>query len=292
MTKLKAIDPKNIKPKRPKMLVYGDAGTKKTLTSIEFPSVYYIDTEGGATQPAYTEKLKKSKAGYFGQEQGSLDFNEIIEQVKALATQNHHYKTIVIDSISKIFNDYVTKELERITDKNPHITSTYGAEKKPAILQMKKLLRWIDRVDMNVILISHEKPLYENGEEIGKAANCWDDLKYYLDIVFQTYKQGNSFKARVTKSRLSGFQDLKTIEWDYKTLSNLLGKSNIESNVSKLELATEDQIKEISLLIQNCNISKELQEKWFNAANCEDFRDMEAEKIQSIIDMLNKKKGK
>ena len=48
MSKLKAKDPVNAEPSKPKMLIFGKPGVGKTWGALDFPSCYYIDTEGGA----------------------------------------------------------------------------------------------------------------------------------------------------------------------------------------------------------------------------------------------------
>jgi len=94
MSKLKAVKPKTAEPSKPKILVFGKAGVGKTFTSLDFPKCYYIDAENGASRSHYTDKLDKAGGVYLGVEQGSQDFSEVIEQVKALATEKHEYKTL------------------------------------------------------------------------------------------------------------------------------------------------------------------------------------------------------
>ena len=65
-SKLRAVDPKAASPSKPKILIFGKPGVGKTWTSLDFPSVYYIDTEGGADLNHYTDKLKKAGGVYFG----------------------------------------------------------------------------------------------------------------------------------------------------------------------------------------------------------------------------------
>src|SRR6478736_9206124 len=101
--KLLATKPDLIKPRKPKILAYGGSGVGKTWMSLDFPNVYYIDSEGGATQPQYKEKLKASGALYLGPDDGAASFDIVLDQVKALATQSHDRSTLVIDSMTKLF---------------------------------------------------------------------------------------------------------------------------------------------------------------------------------------------
>jgi len=95
--KLRAVSPNDTEPSKPKILIYGKPGVGKTWSAIDFPNVYYIDSEGGANLKHYIDKLRKSNGVYLGPDQGGADMETIIEQIQALATEDHTYKTLVID---------------------------------------------------------------------------------------------------------------------------------------------------------------------------------------------------
>jgi len=282
-TKLKAIHPKSAEPSKPKVIIYGKPGVGKTFTALDFPDVYYIDSENGASRSHYTDKLDKAGGVYLGTEQGSQDFNEIIEQVKALATEKHSYKTLVIDSITKLFNIEIANEMERLGDKD-----AFGASKKPAVQKTRKLLNWLDRLDMNVILIAHEKPLWANDKQIGVTYDAWEKLEYELDLCLNIIKQGDSRKAFIKKSRLTEFPDGSNFEWSYTEFANKYGKAVIEKQGENLELATEEQIKTIKELLEKWKAPEGQVDKWFAAAKCESWSDMDKAKIEAIINYINK----
>lgn len=288
-SKLKAIDPKAAEPSKPKMLIYGKPGVGKTWTSLDYPSVYYIDTEAGADLMHYTDKLKKAGGVYFGVDQGSLDFDTIIEQIQALATETHSYKTLVIDSITKIFNLEIIKEAERLGDKN-----VFGADKKPAIAKIRRLIAWLVRLDMNVILIAHEKAQWgvdSRGErtEIGTTFDCYDKLEYELHLCLNIMKQGPSRIARVRKSRLQGFPDGDSFPWSYESFSERYGKDVIEKEVIKIELATAEQVKELHSLLEMVKIPEGQMDKWLTAANASVIEEIDKNKIDKIISHLKTK---
>ena len=65
-SKLKGRDPQTVEPSKPKIVVFGPSGIGKTWFALDFPSVYYIDTEAGADLGHYRAKLKaagKSRQG-------------------------------------------------------------------------------------------------------------------------------------------------------------------------------------------------------------------------------------
>lgn len=281
MTRLKAIEPKEAPQTKPKMLIYGKAGSGKTYTSLDFPKTYYIDTEGGATLPKYTQKLTNSGGAYFGVEQGSLSFDTIIDEIKALATEEHDYKTLVIDSISKVYNTEIAKEAERLGDKD-----AFGASKKPAIAYVRQLISWISRLDMNVILIAHETQEWSKGEAIGVTFDCFNKVEYELDLCLQISRQGNEHMAFVRKSRFESFPNSTSFEWSYPEFARRYGQEVIEKNGDALELATEEQLKEIRYLLETVKIPEKVEEKWFKAAGCETYPDMDSVKLDAIISKI------
>lgn len=288
MSKLKAVKPTTAEPSKPKILVFGKAGVGKTYTSLDFPKCYYIDSENGASRSHYTEKLDRAGGVYLGVEQGSQDFDEVIEQVKALATEKHEYKTLIIDSITKLFNIEIAKEMERLGDKD-----AFGASKKPAVQKTRKLLNWLDKVDMNVIIIAHEKPLWANGEQMGVTYDAWEKLEYELDLCFNVKKQGDSRKASIKKSRLLGFIDGTSFEWSYDEFAKRYGKDIIEKEAVAIELATPEQVAELAELLENWKAPENWAEKTLTAAKCDTWADMSTAQIAATIQFINNKlKGK
>jgi len=285
MTKLKAVDPKQAEPSKPKILIYGKPGVGKTWTSLDFPGVYYIDTEGGADLQHYTDKLKASGGMYFGPEQGSLDFQTVIEQVQGLATEQHDFKTVVVDSVSKLYNTAIDREAERLGEKD-----AFGASKKPAISQMRRLVSWLTRLDMNVILIAHEKTEWGmvNGQraEVGSTFDCWDKLEYELHLCMNIIKAGPNRNAKVRKSRLIGFPDGDSFKWNYQDFAARYGKDIIEKKGVQVQLATEDQLAQLKNLLQVVKLPEGMEKKWLEAAKAEAWAEVDQEKVQKSIDFI------
>lgn len=297
MSKLKAITPTSAIQKKPKILIYGKPGAGKTWASLDFPKCYYIDTEGGANLKHYTDKLKASGGMYLGVEQGAMDFPTVIEQIKLLGTEKHDYKTVVIDSISKLYNTAISNESERLGDKD-----AFGASKKPAIAYMRRLVNWLSKIDMNVILIAHEKSEWgqdSKGDrvEIGVTFDAWDKLEYELDLCLNIYKSGALRQARVRKSRLEAFPEANIFKWSYEDFAKLYGKDVIEKTPESLVLATEDQLKELQKLFETVRIPEGQEEKWLKQANADGWEDMTSKSVAWVIDYikktyLNQKEGK
>lgn len=289
MSKLKAKDPLTVEPTKPKFVIYSASGVGKTWFGLSFPSVYYIDTEGGASRAHYMERLSKSGGQYLGVEEGSLDFEVVIDQIKALSTEKHKFKTVVIDSISKLFNNAVASEAERLGDKN-----AFGADKKPAIAYMRRLVAALGRLDMNVILIAHEKAEWgmdAKGDrvELGKVADCWDKLIYELDLALHCQKRGASRAAVVKKSRLVGFPEGQSFPLEFADFADRYGKDIIEKSAQQIKLATPEQVSEINRLVDLLKIDTATVEKWLEKANAETVAEFNETQANKIIESLKSK---
>jgi hypothetical protein len=284
VSKLKAKDPVLAEPSKPKILIYGKAGVGKTWASLEFPKVYYIDTEGGANLSHYTDRLTKAGGVYLGIEDGALDPKTVLEQVQALATEQHEYRTIVIDSVSNIFNKMTADEQDRLGDKDG-----FGASKKPAVAWARKLLLWLARIDMNVILICHEKDKWEAGQSIGTTFDFYEKTDYLLDLCLNIQKRGKSRVAVIKKSRLLGFPEGESIDWTFSDFASRYGQNIIQRDVKPITLATADQLAKIKLLLEVVKIEETAIQKLFTNAKVEDWSEMSSESIEKAITFFQSK---
>lgn len=292
-SKLLAVAPDLVEPKKPKVLIFGPAGVGKTWVSLDFPAVYYIDTEKGADRDHYRAKLKASGGKYLGPEQGSLDFDTVIGQMEALATERHEYKTVVFDSITKVYATAISDEQARLGD-----LDAFGASKKQPINKMKRLIRWMNRADMNVILIAHEKDVWgknQKGQQevVGRTFDAWDKLEYELDLVLRISAigigPGASRYAHVGKSRLTGFPSGERFDWSYASFAERYGKDVIEKEVVPVTLASDEEVSEVNRLIELLKLPDGTVEKWLTKAGADEFQEMSTEQIQACIQHL---KGK
>lgn len=292
MSKLKAKDPKDAAPCKPKILIFGKPGVGKTWQALDFPSVYYIDCEGGANLSHYTDKLKKAGGAYMGPEDGANDFPTVIEQFKALSTEKHKFRTVVVDSFSKLFNTAIATEAERLEVEG--IKNEFARDKKPAIAMTRQLIRWADRCDMNVIFIAHAKPEWgidAKGQrsEIGTTFDGYDKMEFELHLALEILKQGPARKARVRKSRLTGFPDGELFDWSYPKFAERYGKDIIEKESTPITLATPEQVSEINRLLSVVKIDPEDMAKILGKAGAETVAELNSEQAASTITWLNKK---
>jgi len=262
--------------KRLKLFMYAGAGTGKTMASIKMPCPYIIDTEKGTEN--YSDIIVKSKGMVFS----SSDMGEVFEEVKSLRTEKHEFKTLVIDSITPLYEELL-EEMELL-----HGTE-WGIHHREAGKQMKRLIKNILKLDMNVVITSHEKNEY--GDEmkvIGKTFDGWKKLDYIFDLVLNLKKQGKKRFARVAKTRIDEFPDQELFEWSYEELLKRYGPG-IDDISTPVDLASNEQVGRICDLLENIKVADSWQKNIFKKAGVEAWSDMEAGQIQACIDQLIKK---
>jgi len=296
MSALKAKKPSIVEPGHSKGLLFGKPGAGKTWFSLQFPAPYFIDTEGGAHLGQYMKRLEAVKGAYLGPEDGACDFDTVVNEIKLLATDKHPYKTLVIDSISKIYQVAIANEAERLGNKD-----AFGASKKPAIAQMRRLINAITRLDMNVWFIAHEVSEWggtgADRKEIGKAPDAWDKLQYELDLALRIEHVSRGLRiATVTKSRLSGFPEFDRIvlqegesDTGYAEFAKRYGRDYIEAAPKPVALASPDQVKEIEKLIAALKLEDGEVDKILARGNADSIADLSLEHAEKMVSWL---KGK
>lgn len=286
-SKLVGIAPQAAEPSRPKLLLHGKEGSGKSYFAAQFPRPYLIDSEGGANRSQYTDLLKRAGGAYMGPAQGACDFETVIEQVTALASEPHGYKTLVIDSITKLFNNAVADEAERLGAKD-----AFGASKKPAVQAMRRLLNWLMRLDMSVVLTAHQVDVWGvsaggQREAIGVGPDVWAKLPYEIDLVINAVKQGPSRYGKIGKSRLLTFPEGKTFDFTYQTFAEMWGQDVIEADSTPLLLATDEQVAEINRLLDLVKLPDGQAAKWLAAASAESWAEVDQDKVLKVIAALN-----
>lgn len=278
MSKLRGINPVT-NQKRLKALFYGNSGVGKTLCAISFPKIYLIDTERGAENDQYTKIIQKNGGVIFQ----TSDFSELIIEVKALLTEKHEYRTLIIDPLTTLYNDLLDKSaIKNGTD--------FGRHYSEANKQIKHLLNLLLRLDMNVIITSHAKNEYgQNMTVIGSTFDCYKKLDYLFDLVFEVQKRGKERIGLIKKSRIESFPDAETFPFSYKEIAKRYGKEILERDAVAQELADDDQLKEIVRLIDLIKVPEETYRKWLDKSGSEKWEEMPKESIQKCIDFLKSK---
>ncbi len=283
---LKGKKPETIE-KRLKAFFYGAAGVGKTTCAIQFPKPYLIDTERGAENDQYVEILEKAGGAIFQ----TMDFDELINEIKALLTEKHDYKTVIIDPLTTLYNDLLDKsaKLLKETSKDKDATGTeFGRHYTEANKQMKHLLKLLLRLDMNVIITAHAKNEYSSDMKVlGQTFDCYKKLDYLFDLVFEVQKRGKERVGIVKKSRIKNFGDTEQFPFNYDEIANRYGRHILEREVASEVLATPEQVSKLKSLIELLKIPEETIQKWLDKANAETFDEMQSKQIEACINTLN-----
>ena len=283
---LKGIKPEIVVPSKPKIMLSGKAGTGKSMFALNAPNPYLIDTEGGATREQYAKLLIKNKGSYFGVTEGSQVFEEVIAQVRELATTQHPYKTLIIDSFSKLYN------LEMWAAEKRGISSEFKKSEKEAEKPTRDLLSWLARIDMSVILICHQKDKWgkqAGSKELvyeGSVFDGYKKLDYELDLWLETKLVGTTRYATVVKSRVDGFPVGTDIDLDFASFEKLYGKAVVEGPVKPIVLAESGQVAEIRRLVDLLKIPEEDFSKWLTKAQATEVDDLSKENGDKMFQFL------
>ncbi len=275
---LKATKPV-VAPNRLKLFLYGNAKIGKTTLALQFPTPYVIDTDGSTNKPKYVDLIVNGK----GDAYITQDFDELMEQVKDLNNLKHHYKTLVIDSLTLFYDDLLEKCALKLGTK-------FGIHYTEANRRIKHLIRLLLKLDMNVIITSQAKEKYgEKLEVLGSTFDCYKKMDYVFDLILEVQMRGDDRVALVKGTRLSEFKEKESFPCNYAEFSKRYSKEIMERSTVSQELANESQVKEIVRLIELIKFPEETYHKWLEKAGSETWEEMPKEDIQKCIDFLQSK---
>lgn len=282
---LRARKPKATKRGRARILVFGPPKNGKSHGLSGFKNALYIDAEGGALEPQYQTQMESAGSMYVGPDEGSQDHEKILAAMKSLSTSKHKFTTIIYDSLSKLFDTQVATDTDRMTIAGRDMEKTYGAEKKGAIRFVRRLIRWADMLDMNLILVCHAKDKWENGQVTGTTFDGWPKLEYELHVALNVVNR----KAIVTATRYDEFPKGSSFDWNYAEFAKRYGSQEIESASTPVAIATPEQVAQLESLLSVRKDAEVLTEKWLKAADADSFADMKAEQVAKCIEFLTTK---
>lgn len=218
---------------RLKALFFGAAGVGKTTAAIAMPNPYVIDCESGTDH--YREIIARNGGAIFS----ATSMSEVIDETRALMTEEHEYLTLVIDPFTMLYDQAVEEGGEAVG-------TSFGKDVAYANKQAKRLYRLLSAIDMNVICVCHAKAQYDQkGNKIDDTFDGWKRLDYLFDLSFEIKRDPRSTTQRlavVKKTRLASFPDQSTFVWSYAELERRLTKGALDRRCARMELASEDEL--------------------------------------------------
>jgi hypothetical protein len=209
-------------------------------------------------------------------------FDEMVAEVTTLLTEKHDYRTLIIDPVTTVYNDLVDKAEQKVGNE-------FGRHHGEAKKQWKRLGNLLMRLDMNVILTSHEKNLYAEGaamKVMGKTYDGPKGLDYLFDLVFELSKRGKDRIGRVAKTRIESFPEDDIFPFNYDEIAKRYGAEVLERQAQVQKLATAEQVADLKRLTELLNVPRETIDKWLDKAQAATFADMPADSAAKCIDHL------
>lgn len=274
-----------IKAPRLKALLFASEGVGKTHFCCSFPDTYYIDTEGLEDYPHFTDLLRENNSDMIYLN----DLEEIIKEVKALLSTKHNYKTLIVDSLSFPYAWLAQMEADRLKKKDTEGTE-FGinlAKGKRLTFQLGILL---SRLDMNIIVIAHERVKYEKNVEIGSTYDITDKMAYSLGSVWNLKLLGQHRKLFIRKSRYPQLKAGDALDFDngYETIKNIFGEQIFKRESEVKELASNDQLMEVKRLIAVLNVSEDRVNKILTNAKASSLDEIEKNYMDKLIISMQK----
>ncbi len=279
---LKGKAPQTIQ-KRLKVFIYGPPKVGKTTCSIQFPSPYLIDTEGGAVHDQYVALLEKSQGAVFQ----CSEIDDVITEIKTLRVEPHPYKTFILDSVTILYNNLINYLIPLTKDK-------FGEPYNSANRKFLPLLYTLMELDMNVIVTAHSKPNYVSVggggklkmEVDGETFDCHKKIPFLFDLIIEVQNRGGARIGIVKGSRLTNFKEGENFSFNYQSFREKYDVEIMERDTIPEKLCSTEQVIQLESLIKLLKISEEVTANWLNRAKVTTFCEMREGDILKCIEHL------
>ncbi len=212
---------------RLKMYIYGEAGTGKTVTSLQFPNPAVIDTEKGTTHYGKFFDFHKIDTS---------DPQEVLAAIEELIEDPQGYKTIIIDPFTPLHEKIMDNHLTRLKVKhgNPGYT-LQPKDYRPIKAEVKNLIDRLKSLDMNVIVTARSSTLYSQEEFmkiLGTKPDGPKELPYFFDVVLELTTEKREgiekevFIARTEKDRTNTLP--AKFDFTYQSFVEYVGIGGLE----------------------------------------------------------------
>lgn len=272
------------------MFLYGPAGVGKTTAALQFPNSYVIDMEKGTDY--YAETMNKSGSAVLQ----TISAEDIKTEIRALLTEKHGYRTLIIDPVTQLYNslqDKWTRIFEKHSKGDAAEIQDFGMRYWGRVkAEYKSIQRMLLSLDMNVIITSHQKDVYGAGmQKIGVGPDSMKGDSYVFDLVFRLDNVNGKRIAFTEKERAEIGKNRfpPSFEWNYKNFLEFYGKEVIERAADPVAMSTKEQVAEVVRLLDVVKIDDETVSDWFTRADVDSWEEMSGERIQKCIDFLKKK---
>ena len=281
------------------LIIFGASGdlTKRKL----IPALYELSQQGlipekfavlGVSRSAISDEDFRQRMTEFLPQSGesSPDVERFLRRLSYLALQTGE-----------------PAEYERLKKTGRDMTSTYGAEKKPAIGKMRSLIHRLAGLSMTKLLIHQEKPAWVGGEINGVVIDGWDRINYVMDVVIHVVRSGQQRIAKVERSRMQQFPEGLTFPWSYAEFAQRLHSQPTKPDVVEDTVADDagvvatsgtaatstdnrqsanGTLDDLRRLIRDTQTPIEVIDRWLTKTGAASWDDVPAELVDKCINHL------
>ena len=260
--------------KRLKCMLFGESGVGKTTAAVQFPRPYVIDTERGMEQDEYVDLLD-ARGGVV---MTTTSFDTVLQQVRALALEEHEFMTLVIDPITVLYDGLADSWEKRVGNE-------FHKHHAAARRDWKRLTALLTTLDMNVIWTSHAKNEWLNSEMTGrttfdgpKGADYWIDLMLSINRDRETGKR----TATIRKSRIKTLPVDDTFEFSYDAIAERYGRDVLERSA----VAIDPRVLELGDLLAAREDGDDIEAKILKAKGVGSIKELSPTDIGKAIEWL------
>lgn len=199
----------------PRICIYGGHGIGKSTLASQFPAPIFISTEDGLDSLDVTSFPKARSLG------------EVVESIKTLLTEEHEFRTVVIDSVDWLVEPLI---LDSINSQYDEKQQAYGKGQQYMAEEFREILQGLDalrlRKNMNVVLIAHAAvvkfedprtdPYDRYTPKLPKLCNAllmeWADVLAFAAYKVIIKKSDGGFNREVKRGTTNGDRLLHFVE--------------------------------------------------------------------------------
>ena len=194
------------------------------------PNPVVVDTEGGTDWYASAFKFQRLR---------TTDVDKIFQAVDELIKDPGDYKTLVIDSFTKLWDLLQEKHLKRLRVKKGNPQYVFApSDYKVIKADLRSFVNKLIALDMNIVVTAQVKNMYaqdttEFMKIIGSEPDGPKDLPYMMDVVLElNFGPGDTRIATVKKDRTNTLP--ATFDFTYQELVKYFGVKDLERPPVKL----------------------------------------------------------
>jgi len=273
--------------RRVKLLCWGDTGSGKTTTAIQFPGPAVIDLEGGTEHYGGVFTFDVLKATTADEIAGAVDW---------LQSNPHEFCTLVIDPIT-LYWDALQKKwsdifMRRNKGSKGHRLEYYDLQPRDWMTikaEHKEFIRKLIQLDMSVVVTARQKTLYADTgfmRAVGETFDGEKSLPYMFDTILRLYRdEKGRFMAENLKDRTNKLPS-GHFEISYQILEDRLGKESLGRKSVPQQLILREQLNTLRHLIDASGMKEETVRQRLAAYKASSLEDLTQESAQTIIDKL------